>query len=85
MMTRIKTEDLERIAFLQGEAQELAGLLADLAHDAQEVYDTRSERWQESDRGHWYADWAGAIEEAHYAAQAAADCAGQLRAAPDVC
>lgn len=38
--------------------------LEEMAQEAQETYDNRTERWQESEKGEAYADMISALEDA---------------------
>lgn len=50
-----------KLAELNGERQELHGILDDIVSEAETYYDERSEKWQESDAGSAYSDWKDGI------------------------
>lgn len=55
------SKKIEKIIDKLGELQET---LTTMAEEAQEIYDYRSERWQDSEKGEEYAEMISAIEDA---------------------
>ena len=74
-MNRINAKSYERLAELQGYAEELAQLLGDVADSAREFSDDRSERWRDSEAGYAYDEWLAVIESAADEARQCADSA----------
>ncbi len=74
-MNKITQTNYERLAELQGYAEELAQLLGDIADSAREFHDDRSERWRDSEAGYAYDEWLATIETASDEARQCADSA----------
>ena len=43
--------------------EEVRGILDDVANEAEEYYDDKSEKWQESERGEAYGEWRDKLRE----------------------
>lgn len=69
-MKSIPIKDLKDMENLKHKAIEileaLKNKLDELADRAEEYYDDRSEKWQESDNGTFYSEWYEAIREKAY-------------------
>jgi len=71
-MKNITKAGMQKLEALRTAAQEAMDALKieleQLADQADEYYQDRSDKWQESENGQMYAEWSDAIREVSYAA-----------------
>lgn len=60
----MSTSRRTRLEIIQSSIEQIAGHLRDLVDAEQERYDSRSECWQESEKGEWMQDALDKLEEA---------------------
>lgn len=63
----------KKIEKISGKLMDLQVELEAMAEEAQEIYDNRTERWQESEKGEEYGEMISALEDAASSVQDAID------------
>ncbi len=62
-MTQINKQVMGRIKALQAEMEEISTIIEEIAQEAQDYYDDKSEGWQEGDKGQEYDAWISMLND----------------------